>query len=50
VVRLLDVDGAESGGDAASTVVDLTGESPRVLRWGAIPRDEVLPMLQGLRA
>ena len=45
--RLLDVDGAEAGGDAASTVVDLAGERPRVLRWGAIPRDEVLAMLQG---
>ena len=49
-LRLLEIDGAEAGGDAASTVVDLTGASPEVLRWGAIPRDEVLPMLQGLRA
>jgi len=46
--RLLDVDGAEAGGDAVSTVVDVSRERPEVLRWGAIPRDEVEPMLQGL--
>ena len=46
--RLLEVEGAEAGGGAESTVVDLCGERPEVLRWGAIPRDEVEPMLQGL--
>ncbi len=46
--RLLDVDGAEAGGDAASTVVDVSRGRPEVLRWGAIPRDEIEPMLQGL--
>jgi tRNA threonylcarbamoyl adenosine modification protein (Sua5/YciO/YrdC/YwlC family) len=46
--RLLQVDGAEAGGDATSTVVDLCGAQPEVLRWGAIPRDEVEPLLQGL--
>jgi L-threonylcarbamoyladenylate synthase len=45
VVRLLEIDGAEAGGDAASTVIDTTGERPEVLRWGAIPRDDVLSML-----
>lgn len=35
--RLLDVEGAEAGGDEESTVVDLTGERPRVLRQGALP-------------
>lgn len=50
VLRLLEVEGAEAGGNAASTVVDTTGERPEVLRWGAIPRDEIEPMLQGLRA
>ncbi len=49
-LRLLEVEGAEAGGDAASTVVDLTGERPEVLRWGAIPRDEIEPLLPGLRA
>lgn len=46
--RLLEVDGAEAGGDAASTVVDVCGARPEVLRWGAISRDEVEPMLEGL--
>jgi L-threonylcarbamoyladenylate synthase len=48
-LRLLEVEGAEAGGDVASTVVDLTGERPEVLRWGAVPRDEVEPLLPGLR-
>ena len=43
--RLLAVEGAEAGGDAASTVVDATGPQTVVLRWGAIPRDEIEPML-----
>jgi len=33
---LLDVEGAESGGDRPSTVVDCTGPRPRVLRPGAV--------------
>jgi len=45
--RLLAVEGAEAGGDAASTVVDATRPQAVVLRWGAIPRDELLPMLPG---
>ncbi len=34
--RLLGVEHAESGGADASTVVDVTGDPPRVLRWGAV--------------
>jgi L-threonylcarbamoyladenylate synthase len=45
--RLLAVDGAEAGGDAASTVVDASGPHAQVLRWGAIPRDEIEPVLPG---
>jgi L-threonylcarbamoyladenylate synthase len=45
--RLLDVEGAESGGDGPSTVVDLCGPRPEVLRWGAIAREEIEPMLAG---
>jgi L-threonylcarbamoyladenylate synthase len=44
--RLLAVEGAEAGGDAASTVVDATCEPPRVLRWGAIARDDVEAMIE----
>ena len=49
VLRLLEIDGAEAGGDLASTVIDTTGERPEVLRWGALPRDEILSMLQDHR-
>jgi L-threonylcarbamoyladenylate synthase len=43
--RLIDVKGAECGGDAASTVVDLTGARPLVLRWGALTADTLEPVL-----
>jgi tRNA A37 threonylcarbamoyladenosine synthetase subunit TsaC/SUA5/YrdC len=46
--RLLDVKGAEAGGDAASTVVDLAGARPVVLRWGAITADVLEPVLAEL--
>jgi tRNA threonylcarbamoyl adenosine modification protein (Sua5/YciO/YrdC/YwlC family) len=36
--RMIDVDGAEAGGHPASTVVDLTGARPEVLRWGGLPK------------
>jgi L-threonylcarbamoyladenylate synthase len=48
--RLLDVEGAEAGGAAASTVVDVTGEHPEVLRWGALRECEVRPVLDELAA
>ena len=48
--RLLDAEGAEAGGDAASTVIDLTGEHPEVLRWGALPEREMRPLLDELAA
>jgi tRNA threonylcarbamoyl adenosine modification protein (Sua5/YciO/YrdC/YwlC family) len=43
--RLIAVEGAEAGGDAPSTVVDATGEVPRVLRWGAVVQDDLVPLL-----
>ena len=46
--RLLDVKGAEAGGDAASTVVDLTSARPVVLRWGAVAADALEPVLAEL--
>jgi L-threonylcarbamoyladenylate synthase len=42
---LLDA-GADAGGAAASTVLDLTGARPRVLRWGAVPRSALAPLLE----
>jgi L-threonylcarbamoyladenylate synthase len=42
---LLDSD-ADAGGTPASTVVDLTGEKPVVLRWGALSRATIAPWLE----
>lgn len=44
--RLVDVDGAEAGGDLESTVIDLTGAEPRILRWGTLSRFDLEPVLQ----
>jgi tRNA A37 threonylcarbamoyladenosine synthetase subunit TsaC/SUA5/YrdC len=44
------VEGAEAGGDEASSVVDVTGELPRVLRWGAVGEDELGSVLRDLGA
>ncbi|HEY8155330.1 MAG TPA: L-threonylcarbamoyladenylate synthase [Myxococcota bacterium] len=46
--RLLDVKGAEAGGDAASTVVDLAAARPVVLRWGAVAAEQLSPVLADL--
>ena len=47
---LLPIEGAEAGGELESTVLDLTGERPRVLRWGALPEAELSPVLTELYA
>jgi L-threonylcarbamoyladenylate synthase len=49
-VRLVEVEGAESGGEAPSTVVDLTESEPRVLRWGAVPATELLPFIEEMKS
>jgi L-threonylcarbamoyladenylate synthase len=41
------VDGGELPG-TPSTVIDLTGEEPRILREGALPGDQVLRLLAEL--
>jgi tRNA threonylcarbamoyl adenosine modification protein (Sua5/YciO/YrdC/YwlC family) len=44
------LDGGETGEAVASTIVDLTGEVPRVLRLGAVPLEallEILPDVEG---
>jgi L-threonylcarbamoyladenylate synthase len=38
-------DGPDAGGALASTVVDLTGAQPVVLRWGALSRGALAPLL-----
>lgn len=40
-------DGLDAGGGRPSTVVDLTGAKPIVLRWGALGRDLLVPLLRG---
>ena len=40
-------DGLDAGGGRPSTVVDLTGERPKVLRWGALGHDFLTPLLRG---
>jgi L-threonylcarbamoyladenylate synthase len=44
--RLIEIEGAEAGADAESTVIDATGASLRVLRWGALRAKEVEPVIQ----
>ena len=48
--RMLDVDGAEAGGQPASTVVDLSGARPEVLRWGGLPERVLAPVLAEIAA
>ncbi|HEX5067859.1 MAG TPA: L-threonylcarbamoyladenylate synthase [Myxococcota bacterium] len=42
---LLDL-GADASAGPESTVLDLTGPRPYVLRWGAVERDELFPVLE----
>ena len=43
---LIGVEGVECGGDRPSTVIDATGGGARVLRYGAIGRAEIEPLLR----
>jgi L-threonylcarbamoyladenylate synthase len=40
----------DAGGEAASTVVDVSAPVPRVLRWGALPERVLAPVLEELAA
>jgi len=44
--QLVNVDTAEAGGDVESTVVDVSGEEPRVLRWGSLSAADLAPVLR----
>jgi L-threonylcarbamoyladenylate synthase len=48
--RLLAVEAAEAGGDLESTVIDATGSGLRVLRWGAITKSALEPLLCGIES
>jgi tRNA threonylcarbamoyl adenosine modification protein (Sua5/YciO/YrdC/YwlC family) len=43
-------DGEDASGELASTVVDVTGAAPRVLRWGALAAPALAPVLAELAA
>lgn len=40
----------DAGGEEASTVLDVCGETPRVLRWGALPSETLTPALEEISA
>jgi L-threonylcarbamoyladenylate synthase len=40
----------DAGGEPESTVVDLCGARPRVLRWGGVPKSVLAPLLEELAA
>ena len=44
------LDGGAVGGSGASTIVDLTGEAPRLLRAGAVPEADLRALLPDLPA
>jgi L-threonylcarbamoyladenylate synthase len=44
--RLIQIDTAESGGDAETTVLDVSSAHPQVLRWGALSAEEIEPVLR----
>jgi L-threonylcarbamoyladenylate synthase len=48
--RLVDIDAAEAGGDAESTVIDTTGDTLRVLRWGALSEREIQPVIEEIES
>ena len=48
--RLFDLEGAEAGGYRESTVVDVAGDRPEVLRWGGLPRPVLEPVLKEIAA
>lgn len=50
IPHLLDVEGAEAGGDRESTVVDLTGVRPVVVRWGGLSERVLGPVLEEIEA
>jgi tRNA A37 threonylcarbamoyladenosine synthetase subunit TsaC/SUA5/YrdC len=47
---MIDVEGAEAGDHPASTVVDLTGARPEVLRWGGLSEKVLAPVLAEIAA
>jgi len=46
---LIPVEGGEAGGGQASTVIDVSEDPPRVLRWGAVAREDLASVLEELQ-
>jgi L-threonylcarbamoyladenylate synthase len=44
-LQLLDVETADAGGDLETTVLNLVGDRPAVLRWGSIGKEALEPIL-----
>jgi L-threonylcarbamoyladenylate synthase len=44
--RLIEIDTAEAGGDTETTVLDVSGPRPQVLRWGALGAEDLEPVLK----
>jgi L-threonylcarbamoyladenylate synthase len=44
--QIIDVESAEAGGDLETTIVDVSSERPKVLRWGSIAAADLEPLLE----
>jgi L-threonylcarbamoyladenylate synthase len=48
--EIIGVEGAEAGGDTETSVVDVSGDRPEILRPGAIPAAELEALIEEIRA
>jgi L-threonylcarbamoyladenylate synthase len=44
--QLIEIEAAEAGGDTETTVVDVSGTPPQVLRWGSLGSGDLEPVLR----
>jgi L-threonylcarbamoyladenylate synthase len=44
--QLIEIESAEAGGDTETTVVDVSGARPQVLRWGSVGSGDLDPVLR----
>jgi len=44
--EIIGVEGAEAGGDLETSIVDVSGERPKILRVGSIPAADLEPMIE----
>lgn len=48
--EIIGVEGAEAGGDIETSVVDVSGERPVILRLGSIPAAEIEPVIEEIHS